>query len=58
MPLMIHLKNGRDLPVRLCECGKCKNEFYVQDFKKEWEPMYCPFCGIKFIRASESVIDV
>lgn len=42
--------NERKIQVHVCHCSECSGEFYVPGISTEWQPEYCPFCGIKFIR--------
>jgi len=47
--LFVSIKNKK-MPVHLCTCGECENEFYVPGISIDWKPSYCPYCGIKFVR--------
>lgn len=33
--------------VSQCSCGSCQNVFWVR-CASEFQPSYCPYCGIKF----------
>lgn len=42
------LENGKQLPLKIVECGGCKNEFIILDESIEYHPKYCCYCGKKF----------
>lgn len=44
------LADGKEVPTHVCDCGNCRNEFYVPAISDEWMPNMCPFCGTRFIR--------
>lgn len=46
--LLARLNNGRDIPVKPCECSHCGNEWFMASYSAEWMPNYCPYCGVKF----------
>lgn len=48
--LRLLLKNGNEIITSTCECGHCKNEFFVKGISDEYIPNFCPYCGIEFIR--------
>jgi hypothetical protein len=52
-PLEIALNNGRTVGVSLCDCGRCRNEWYVPNHA-DFTPKFCPYCGLKFVYVTES----
>lgn len=56
-PLTLFLQNGRQLPVHQCDCGNCRNEWYVPGISDDWKPRFCPFCGIEFKRMETGYIE-
>lgn len=54
--LQITLSSGRTLSVTWCRCGSCGNEWYVPAISVEFKPLYCCYCGIRFVR--EEIRDV
>lgn len=47
--VVARLDDGRELPVRACSCGSCKNEWFMVALSDEWVPSFCPYCGIRFV---------
>lgn len=54
-PLLARLRDGREIPIMPCNCGHCEAEFFVSAYSEEWEPNFCPYCGIKFVRRVTSL---
>lgn len=52
-PLQVALRDGRDVSISQCRCVKCNNEWYVVN-NREFTPLYCPYCGIRFLHMTES----
>ena len=44
----VQLQDGRRSPVHVCVCGRCGNEWYTPGLSDEWEPSFCPYCGLQF----------
>ncbi len=57
-PLQIALSNGRTVGVSLCRCGHCNNEWYVPSSSEEFFPVYCCYCGIKFVRREDNDLEM
>lgn len=51
-PLQVAMRDGKSIAVSQCDCGRCKNEWYVVNHP-DFTPRYCPYCGMKFTRCEE-----
>ena len=52
--LLLKLRNGEQIQCATCNCGSCKNEFFVRNDSSDYIPNYCPYCGIKFIKGDQN----